>query len=154
MVKLTQIDDETAKDFFGKDEKANKSTGTGAEESENESELDSDEDDYDEDDLANETIYDRVVALKEIIPPQHRLRFTSASSSVISATGLLLSKTGSLLWALTSSALLLGVPLSLSILSEQQLIEMEKEMKLQQSSQEVLAPGSDTAFQKPEQPAV
>ena len=142
MVKLTQTDDETANTFEQAPQATKEQTY-----SDSESDSDSDEDDFDE----NETLFDRVVALKDIVPPQQRTQIASGISYVQSLVNSGATKTGSLLWTLTSSALLLGVPLSLAILAETQLQEMEKEMQLQQSAQDVLAPGSEGAYQAPEQ---
>lgn len=141
MVKLTQVDDATANDFTASEKQTfAHSAGSDSEISDSDSDI---EDDFD---LENETLVDRLVALKDIIPPQNRTQILNASevakSYVISA----LHRSGNLLWGLTSSALLLGVPLSLAILAETQLQEMEKEMSLQQSAQDVLAPGSESAF--------
>lgn len=138
MVKLTQVDDETATQF---EKKAPATT-----QFDSESESDSESDFEDEFDVENETFYDRVVALKDIIPPGQRNQIVSTAESVQSLVSSAFAKGGSLLWAVTSSVLLLGVPLSLAILAETQLQEMEKEMSLQKSAQEVLAPGSEGAF--------
>jgi import receptor subunit TOM22 len=105
------------------------------------------EDEFEDDDIENETLVDRIVALKDVIPPQYRSKFVSTSLSLYNSvsTGLLFG--GRALWVITTSSLLLGVPLSLSIISEQQLTEMEKEMKLNQSTNELLAPGAESGFQ-------
>ncbi|KAK6454261.1 mitochondrial outer membrane translocase complex, subunit Tom22 [Scheffersomyces xylosifermentans] len=143
MVKLTQIDDET----FEKSEtfSATKPETSGAAASDSE-DSESDSDIEDEFDFDSETVYDRIVALKDIIDPEQREYIASATSSLKSYVNYGLNKTGSLLWTVTSSALLLGVPLSLAIIAETQLQEMEKDLSLQQSAQEVLAPGSEGAF--------
>jgi import receptor subunit TOM22 len=44
---------------------------------------------------------------------------------------------GKALWVVGSSALLLGVPWALAYAEEQQLIEMERDMKMQQTTSEV-----------------
>jgi len=141
MVKLTQIDDADTK-AFEKPETVSTEKPEAYESDESDSESDID-DDFDFD---NETIYDRIVALKDIIAPQQRQQLCSTVDTIKSCVHSGLTKSGSLLWGLTSSALLLGVPLSLAILAETQLQEMEKEMSLQQSAQDVLAPGSEAAF--------
>lgn len=146
MVKLTQVDDETATTFEKTVEEQQAKNEVYSEESESESESD-----FEDDDIENETLYDRVVALRDIIPPQQRIQIASVAETTKQFLVTGINKSGSLLWTLTSSALLLGVPLSLAILAETQLQEMEKEMQLQQSAQDVLAPGSEGAFQK-EQP--
>lgn len=137
MVKLTQVDDETATTF----EKT-----APAVQSFDDSDSGSDSEFEDDFDFESETLYDRLVALKDIIPPSQRTQVVNAVETVQSYANCALSRGGSLLWGLTSSALLLGVPLSLAILAETQLQEMEKEMSLQKSAQEVLAPGSESAF--------
>lgn len=139
MVKLTQVDDETATQF----EKTAPAAGA---QTYSDSDSDSDSDYEDDFDLEHETIYDRIVALKDVVPPNQRTQIVSAVESAKSVASTVFSKGGSLLWGVTSSILLLGVPLSLAILAETQLQEMEKEMSLQQSAQEVLAPGSESAF--------
>lgn len=145
MVKLTQIDDTDAAAF----EKVDATPVATKPETYESDDSDSDSDIDDDYDIENETIYDRVVALKDIIDPQQRQQLVSSVELVKSYVNGAVNKSGNLLWTLTSSILLLGVPLSLAILSETQLQEMEKEMSLQQSAQDVLAPGSEAAFDKP-----
>ncbi|EGV65675.1 mitochondrial import receptor subunit Tom22 [Yamadazyma tenuis] len=132
MVKLTQIDETQASAFEPKNEQVYSDS-----DSESESEI---EDDFD---IENETLYDRILALKDIIPPKQRNVLLSAVQTVQSSVTTGLFKGGNLLWGVTSSLLLLGVPLSLAILSETQLQEMEREMSLQESAQSVLASGSE-----------
>lgn len=107
-----------------------------------ESEDEDEEYSSDEDDLYDdETLYDRLVALKDIIPPQRRKNISSFYNGTASLFRSIFSKGGNLLWAVTTSALLLGVPLSLSILAEQQLIEMEKSFDLQKDANDILVAG-------------
>lgn len=151
MVKLTQIEDDSTARFNQNDKSAKpatKETYSDSEDSDSASDVD---DDFD---IENETVLDRIVALKDIISPQHRSQLVSFTERAKQSLFSGLDMSGKLLWTVTSSALLLSVPLSLAILSETQLQEMEKEMALQQSAQEVLAPGSEGAFNKNEnQPA-
>jgi import receptor subunit TOM22 len=44
---------------------------------------------------------------------------------------------GKTLWVVSTSALLLGVPWALAFAEEQQMVEMEKEMKMRESGQDV-----------------
>lgn len=147
MVKLTQIDDESATTFDKAQAPTPKTESYSDSDSESESDL---EDDFD---LENETMYDRIIALKDIISPQQRSQIVTTSESVKSLLVSGLNKGGNLLWGLTSTVLLLGVPLSLAILAETQLQEMEKEVSLQQAAQDVLAPGSENAFNNDKSPA-
>lgn len=143
MVKLTQIEDESNGNTFPE-------AATASVPKEEEYLSTDDEEDWDDEFDEDETLLDRIVALKDIISPSQKDALSSLQQTLQSTTSSFFSKTGSFLWVLTSSTLLLGVPLALSILNEQQLLEMEKEMSLQQSSQELLAPGSDSAFQQPQ----
>lgn len=139
MVKLTQIDESDAATFEKVDAVETKPEAYESDASDSDS-------DIEDDDIENETIYDRVVALKDIIDPVQRQQILSSFEVAKSYASAAFNKSGNLLWTLTSSVLILGVPLSLAILSETQLQEMEKEMSLQQSAQDVLAPGSEAAF--------
>lgn len=86
------------------------------------------EDEFDDDFDANETLAERIAALKDIVPPHVRAGVSSSASSVSSFISGAASLSGKTLWTVASSALLLGVPLSLCIVGEQQLTEMEKGM--------------------------
>lgn len=104
-------------------------------------EYDSDfEDDYDE----NETFVERLVALKDIVPPKQRQTISNLFNVASHFLRNAFSKAGGVTWAITTSALLLGVPLSLSILGEQQLIEMEKSFDLQKDANDLLSQGDGT----------
>lgn len=106
------------------------------------SDLDSD------DDFANETVMERIVALKDIIPPAQRL-LVSDSFNLLSSTlsGGALS-VGSLLWMVGTSALLLATPIAMLIIGEQQLMEMEAQFKGQQENIEGIAPGAEGVYEK------
>lgn len=139
MVKLTQVEDEQEA-IFEQQRASEAKEAASAADAYDDTDSDSDsDDDFDED----ETIYDRIVALKDIIPPKQRTLVSNLVSSTYSTVYSGVSKAGNLTWILTTSALLLGVPLSLSILAEQQLMELEKEFKLQQGANDILASGTE-----------
>ncbi|KAI5965113.1 TOM22 [Candida theae] len=148
MVKLTQVEDEFQTNYSDGNTTVEKVEVDTFADSDSEFEDDEEDDDFD---IENETIYERVAALKDIISPQHRDQIYNLSATVSSYVQSGLNNGGKLLWTLTSSSLLLGVPLALAILSETQLQEMESNMGLQQSAQDVLAPGSEEAFGKKQQ---
>ncbi|AAS54835.1 AGR345Cp [Eremothecium gossypii ATCC 10895] len=144
MVELTEITEEAQllDSQHQQQAKNNKFAGEKAGDSTDDEAYSSDEeDDFDE----NETLYDRIVALKDIISPKQRKRLSQAYSTTVWMFQGLFSKGGNVVWALTTSALLLGVPLSLSLLAEQQLIEMEKNFDLQKDANEILAAGNAPA---------
>ncbi|KAF6222321.1 hypothetical protein HO133_001407 [Letharia lupina] len=115
-------------------------------------------DDYDSDDFVDtdselsddeiissgppaESITDRLLALRDILPPRYRRALSSTLSSTLSAT-----KTGAWwggkgLWVLTTGAVMLSVPFAVCMVEEQQIMEQEREMKAQEGAREVLVPG-------------
>ncbi|EEQ47052.1 hypothetical protein CAWG_05607 [Candida albicans WO-1] len=144
MVKLTQIDDETQQQF--ENQSVAKNNHIIDEASSEQSDDDDDESDLDDFDFENETLLERIVALKDIVPPEQRESIYNLSSTIGDLFKSSVQNGGKFLWTLTSSSLLLGVPLALAILSETQLQEMERGMSLEKSAQDVLAPGSEAAF--------
>ncbi|BAO41555.1 Mitochondrial import receptor subunit TOM22 [Kluyveromyces marxianus] len=150
MVELTELTEETPIHQTAGETAADPAVDTlqHLDESDEEEDYSSDDEDFYED----ETIYERLVALKDIIPPQKRKTISGFYNGTVSTFRSLFSKGGNLLWAVTTSALLLGVPLSLSILAEQQLIEMEKSFDLQKDANDILTAGEGTAA--PVTPAV
>ena len=90
-----------------------------------------------DDDALDETLYDRVVALQDIIPPNYRKSLESVASTGYSWANKAMSLSGKTLWVVSTSALLLGVPWALAFSEEQQVQEMEREMRMQQSANEV-----------------
>ncbi|KAG5360655.1 Mitochondrial import receptor subunit tom22 [Yarrowia sp. B02] len=145
MVTLTAINDENDQKLF--DEQVAAAAAAEAEQEYSDVGSDDEEEEDEDDDFdIDETIYERVVALKDIVPPQHRVSLSKAASSLYSWASTGLSFGGKAVYIITSSSLLLGVPLALSIVSEQQLSEMEAEMKLSQGSNDIVAPGATSAI--------
>ncbi|KAL6931020.1 uncharacterized protein HGUI_02384 [Hanseniaspora guilliermondii] len=99
-----------------------------AEYNDSESEEELDDDLYE---INNETFFDRINAIKYIIAPETRECISKKIESLKSTSSTLLNKSGNFLWGLSTTALLFGVPLALTILAEQQLIELEKQFTLQ-----------------------
>lgn len=80
----------------------------------------------------DETIADRLYALKDIISPSTRERIVSTwktSTSYATWGGKL---AGNAVWVITTSALLVGLPLALAIENETMMVQQEKEMLAQQ----------------------
>lgn len=88
-------------------------------------------------DALDETLVDRISALKDMVPPTYRKNLANVASTGYSWAAKGLSLGGKTLWVVSTSALLLGVPWALAFSEEQQVQEMEREMRMQQSSQEV-----------------
>jgi len=94
------------------------------------------------DSLTEETIYERIVALKDIVPPSTRHTIStkfSTASSFIKRGGKIL---GNVVWIITTSALLVGLPLALSLEDEAKIVAQEKEMVAQQQGAQQMMGGS------------
>ncbi|OTA85074.1 hypothetical protein M434DRAFT_400237 [Hypoxylon sp. CO27-5] len=92
-------------------------------------------------DPSNETLAERLYALRDIIPPQTRTSIANKFNATTSAISNVLSFGGKTLWVLSTSALILGVPWALAWAEEQQVMEMEKEMKMREMGGEILTAG-------------
>ena len=81
---------------------------------------------------AGETILDRIAALIDIVPPTTRHTISSRVSktaSVLKRGGKIV---GNLVWIVTTSALLVGLPLALSLEDEAKIVAQDKEILAQQ----------------------
>ncbi|KAG6917471.1 hypothetical protein DXG01_002448 [Tephrocybe rancida] len=92
---------------------------------------------------ADETFFDRLSALVDIVPPTTRHTITSR----ISRTASFLKRggkiAGNIVWVITTSALLVALPLALSLEDEAKIVAQEKEMmEQQQGAQQMLAPSA------------
>ncbi|KAI2636499.1 Tom22-domain-containing protein [Hypomontagnella submonticulosa] len=133
MVQLTEVVDEHFQEGQAGPEDDDEFTDT-------ESEI-SNESDYDP---SNETLAERLYALKDIIPPQTRTSISNKFNAATGAISSVLSFGGKTLWVLSTSALILGVPWALAWAEEQQVIEMEKEMKMREMGGEILTSGGQS----------
>ncbi|KAL4886402.1 mitochondrial import receptor subunit tom22 [Aspergillus karnatakaensis] len=88
-------------------------------------------------DLESETLYDRLYALKDIVPPSARLQVNSSVSYVTSLAKSSIAFSGKALWILSTSAFLLGVPWALAYAEEEQYIQMEREQGMIKGANEV-----------------
>lgn len=96
----------------------------------------------DEEEIPDETLADRFLALKDIIPPTTRSFISNKVDTATSwaKSGLVFS--GQTLWIIGTSALLLGVPWALAFAEEQQVQEMEQEMRAREMGADVLNSGN------------
>ena len=85
----------------------------------------------------DESLSDRIAALADIIPPEYRKSLSNVTNTATNWVSSGLSFSGKALWVVSTSALLLGVPWALAFSEEQQVQEMEREMRMQQSANEV-----------------
>jgi hypothetical protein len=85
----------------------------------------------------SETFYERLIALKDVIPPQSRRRVAATVSTLTSVTKSSLVFSGKALWVISTSAFLLGVPWALAYAEEEQYVQMEKEQGMMRGANEV-----------------
>jgi len=90
----------------------------------------------------DESLVERLLALKDIIPPTTRTYINSTLSTGYGYIKGGLGFSGKAMYVLSTSALLLGVPWALAFAEEQQMVEMEKEMRMREMGGELLTSGS------------
>ncbi|GJN94532.1 hypothetical protein Rhopal_007615-T1 [Rhodotorula paludigena] len=95
-------------------------------------------------DPSQETLADRFYALRDMIPPTARAQIADAASATSSWIRWTAGKAGNAAWIVTTSALLVGMPLLLSIEGEAALVAQEKEFLNQ--------PGAPNPYGAPAQP--
>lgn len=77
--------------------------------------------------LLDETLTDRLIALRDIIPPKTRARISNAANTVFNASSTGVTYGGKGLWVIATSVLLLGLPYMLAVGQEQELMEEERQ---------------------------
>lgn len=80
-----------------------------------------------------ESLYDRVAALVDIVPPTTRYSIKSNVLKTLSSLKKAGRLAGNVVWIVTTSALLVGLPLALSLEDEAKIVAQEKEMMAQQA---------------------
>ncbi|RMZ89388.1 hypothetical protein DV736_g3377, partial [Chaetothyriales sp. CBS 134916] len=92
----------------------------------------------------DETLADRIAALKDIIPPKRRAQIAAVTSTAVQATSNTISYGGKGIWVIATTVLLLGIPYALALGEEQQLMEEERQRGLMSEGAEgIIAAGSD-----------
>ncbi|KAI0322422.1 mitochondrial import receptor subunit Tom22-domain-containing protein [Amylostereum chailletii] len=96
---------------------------------------------------ADESFFDRLAALRDIVPPSTRHSIATKASNAASVVKRTTKIAGNLVWIVTTSALLVGLPLALSLEGEAQIVEQEKQMLAQGGSQ--MLPGGSSGSMYP-----
>ncbi|KAJ2752493.1 mitochondrial import receptor subunit Tom22 [Coemansia nantahalensis] len=147
MVRLVEIEDESAYDDdsqYTTESEAGESAGSVGEK-----DLESDFEDYDEegdydDDLLDESLLERLVALRDIIPARHQQAIARAASTVGFWGEMGARLAGKLAWVFTTSALLVVFPLAL---------EGDRDKMMQQwEAEQMQQPGGALPGQPPMMP--
>ncbi|CDM28755.1 hypothetical protein DTO013E5_823 [Penicillium roqueforti] len=140
MVKLTEVEDEH---FTDKPTATKHDALLVSDDEDDYSDTDSEISDEEDIELEAESLYERIAALKDIVPPSARRNVSSTVSSITNLTKATFSFSGKALWIISTSAFLLGVPFALAYAEEEQYIQMEREQGMIKGANEMLIPGSE-----------
>jgi mitochondrial import receptor subunit TOM22 len=94
---------------------------------------------------SDESLLDRISALRDIIPPKTRATLSSTASSIYNATSTGIVFGGKGIWILTTSVLLLGIPYALALGEEQQLMEEERQRGMMAEGAQGMIGGGEEA---------
>ena len=92
---------------------------------------------HEDEDIADESILDRIVALKDIIPEHRRLALSHVISQTISYGSMATYIGGKAVYIAITSILMLGIPYALAVEEEKAISEQERQMQMQQGMSEV-----------------
>lgn len=85
-----------------------------------------------------ESFFDRIAALRDIVPPTTRHNISTRVLKTASFVKRASKVVGNIVWVVTTSALLVGLPLALALEDEAKIVQQEKEMlEQQQGAQQV-----------------
>ncbi|KAF2743460.1 mitochondrial import translocase, subunit Tom22 [Sporormia fimetaria CBS 119925] len=94
--------------------------------------------------VSDETLYERLLALQDMLSPHTRRSLSSKYNTASSVLKTGLSWGGKTLWVVSTSMLLIAVPWALAYSEEQMLAEQEREMQMQQRANEFLTAPAGT----------
>ncbi|KAJ2515277.1 mitochondrial import receptor subunit Tom22 [Coemansia sp. RSA 1939] len=124
MVKLVEIEDQSDYEMDSQYTTDDESVATIDEKDEHGEEEDGIESDFEDDeDVFDESLLERLAALKDIVPASQRNAVASAVGTVAKWSGIGASIAGKLAWVFTTSALLVVFPLALESDREKMMME-------------------------------
>ncbi|CAO1629077.1 unnamed protein product [Sympodiomycopsis kandeliae] len=88
--------------------------------------------------LRQESLLDRLKALQDIVPPKYQRWISNTCSTTSSYAWFGGKLVGNLVWVVTTSALLVGLPYALASEDEAMVVRQEREFAQQQSGQQML----------------
>ncbi|KAJ5161524.1 hypothetical protein N7492_006916 [Penicillium capsulatum] len=145
MVKLHEVEDEA---FTDKPAPSKNDALLVSDDEEDYTDTESEISNESDDEVEEESLADRLSALKDIVPPSARRAVTTSADTLTSFTKASLSFSGKALWIISTSAFLIGVPWALAYAEEEQYIQMEREQGMMKGANEMLAPGSEPQKQE------
>ncbi|KAI5304739.1 hypothetical protein KEM55_009290 [Ascosphaera atra] len=97
-----------------------------------------------------ESLYERITALKDIVPPHYRRTLSTAASYISSGVQKSVNFGGNALWILSTTAFFVGVPWAMALAEEQQFAQLEKEQGMIKGANEMLTPGATSMLTEPQ----
>src|SRR5271170_3970787 len=97
----------------------------------------SDDGEDDEKEIASETLIDRIVALKDIIPARQRDAIVRTLSKAYSYGTIATFIGGKAAYVVITSVLMLGIPYALTLEEDRMIAEQERQMQMSQDMTEV-----------------
>lgn len=85
----------------------------------------------------NETLSERILALRDMVPPSTRRRISTTSSRITQAVIRGAFWGGKGIYVLSTGLLMVGIPWALAFVDEQQALEIEQEQKAREAAGEV-----------------
>lgn len=123
--RMEEVDDEEYEAYL----KQIETTGASKAATAVQSEVDEDDEDLDEE----ETVWERLAALKYALPFSQSQKLSKTCSKVYNSTAKLLSTVGSGAWILATGAMMVLLPVALELEKEQAAIAQENQARIQQN---------------------
>lgn len=95
--------------------------------------------------VPEESIWERISALRDIVPPSTRQSIAARISTLSSYSGVTLLWGGRAAWVLTTTLLLWGLPYSLAVEDEMRVIQQERDFNSQQQGAQQMLGGQAAA---------
>ncbi len=102
-----------------------------------------DEEEELEKNVAEESLLERIYALRDIVPPSTRQSISTKLNTVSTYAWAGGSVLGKVAWVVTTSALLVGLPFALAVEDEARMAQQERDFQAQQSGANVSRPLPD-----------
>ncbi|KZZ93908.1 mitochondrial import receptor subunit tom22 [Ascosphaera apis ARSEF 7405] len=149
MVQLTEVEDES---FTNRPEDAEAEVLLGSDNEDDDDFTDTDSEISTDsfENVPEETLAERIYALRDMVPPHYRRSISETVSTISSFAKSTVNFGGNALWILSTSAFFVGVPWALALAEEQQYVQMEREQGMIKGANEMLTPGATSMLTNPE----
>lgn len=136
MVEFNEIKDE---DYAGGQDNQDQEVEEGSQGEWSDESSDDEGDAYDETAIESETLFDRIAALKDIVPAHQRDALVRAISKTYSYGTVATFIGGKVAYVLITSVLMLGIPFALTLEEDRMFAEQERQYQMSQEMSGVLS---------------